>query len=157
MVVYIASPYATSGDKRTNTMNQMLVASKLIKEGFSAIWPLSCHFLHTMTETGKGITEEQWLSVDKELVEKCDALIRLPGESRGADMEIEWAKEAGIPVWYGLQAFLKWNDPDGSWKNPLTSDDSLKHDGYEWEGQRTLGDTSDYMEWIRRGADEGWP
>lgn len=36
------------------------------------------------------------------LLEKCDAILRIPGESRGADLEIEKAKETGKTIFYSL-------------------------------------------------------
>lgn len=39
-----------------------------------------------------------WIEYDKSWLELCDVLIRMPGESKGADLEEEYAKEAGIPV-----------------------------------------------------------
>lgn len=34
------------------------------------------------------------------LIERCDAILRLPGESKGADNDVRLAKERGIPVYY---------------------------------------------------------
>lgn len=36
------------------------------------------------------------------LIERCDAILRLPGESKGADNDVRLAKERGIPVYYQL-------------------------------------------------------
>jgi len=33
------------------------------------------------------------------LLEKCDGVLRLPGESAGADKDVEIAMRRGIPVW----------------------------------------------------------
>jgi len=32
------------------------------------------------------------------ILSKCDAIYRIPGESKGADLEVEYAKEHGIPI-----------------------------------------------------------
>ena len=32
------------------------------------------------------------------LIERCDVLLRLPGDSRGADMDVARARELGLPV-----------------------------------------------------------
>ncbi len=34
------------------------------------------------------------------LIERCDAILRLPGESTGADNDVRLARERGIPVYY---------------------------------------------------------
>lgn len=36
------------------------------------------------------------------LLECCDAVLRLAGESRGADQDVAIARDRGIPVYYGL-------------------------------------------------------
>jgi hypothetical protein len=39
---------------------------------------------------------------------RCDALLRLPGDSPGADEEVKMASELGLPVLTGLDAALVW-------------------------------------------------
>lgn len=36
------------------------------------------------------------------LIERCDAILRLPGESKGADNDVRLAHERGIPVYYTI-------------------------------------------------------
>lgn len=36
------------------------------------------------------------------LIERCDAILRLPGVSTGADNDVRLANERGIPVYYSL-------------------------------------------------------
>lgn len=36
------------------------------------------------------------------MLERCDAVLRLAGESRGADQDVAIARDRGIPVYYGL-------------------------------------------------------
>lgn len=36
------------------------------------------------------------------LLERCDAVLRLAGESRGADQDVAIARDRGIPVYYSL-------------------------------------------------------
>ena len=47
---------------------------------------------------------EQWMKLDLAWLDKCDALLRLPGESPGSDREVDAAKERGIPVYYSVRA-----------------------------------------------------
>lgn len=37
------------------------------------------------------------------LLEKCDAVLRLEGASKGADNDVRIAKERGLPVYYRLE------------------------------------------------------
>lgn len=36
------------------------------------------------------------------LIERCDAILRLPGDSKGADNDVKLAHERGIPVYYDI-------------------------------------------------------
>ena len=51
-------------------------------------------------------TYEDWLALDMAWVSVCDALVRLPGASEGADREVALAKKLGLPV-YTLAEVLK--------------------------------------------------
>ncbi len=37
------------------------------------------------------------------LIERCDAILRLPGESKGADNDVRLAHARGIPVYYAVE------------------------------------------------------
>jgi hypothetical protein len=37
------------------------------------------------------------------LLQQCDGVLRLPGESKGADQDVAIARERGIPVWHRLE------------------------------------------------------
>lgn len=41
---------------------------------------------------------EEWLAYDDDIIAHCHALVRLPGESKGADHEVDLANEIGLPV-----------------------------------------------------------
>lgn len=41
--------------------------------------------------------------VAKRLLQKCDAVLRLPGESKGADQDVLIAKELGLKIYYKLE------------------------------------------------------
>ncbi len=103
--VYIASPY-TKGDTAVNVKTQMDFASLLMLHNFAPFWPLHSHFLHMMHPQ----PYEKWLEWDFEWVLACDALVRLPGESPGADEEVKVAKRAGIPVFEGMYDLLQWRE-----------------------------------------------
>jgi hypothetical protein len=45
------------------------------------------------------------------LIERCDAVLRLPGESKGADNDVKLAKERGIPVYYELDEIPLLREP----------------------------------------------
>ena len=100
--VYIAGPY-TKGDVCANVANSMTVCHDLMDHGFAPYCPHLTHFLHLHKQR----PYKEWLAYDSEWLKVCDVLIRLPGESTGADLEKEWALELNIPVYYSLGKFYK--------------------------------------------------
>lgn len=53
---------------------------------------------------GKAPGDEVWQQlqypVAHRLLDRCDAVLRLPGASRGADMDVARARERGLPVYF---------------------------------------------------------
>jgi len=101
--VYIASPY-TIGDQLKNTQRQIFVAEILASHGLFPFWPLSSHYWHELFPHG----HEFWMHQDYYWIEQCDCLLRLDGESSGADREVIHAEERGIPVFYNIDELLDW-------------------------------------------------
>ncbi len=46
--------------------------------------------------------------MDEIIIHKCDALYRVPGESSGADREVELARKLRIPVFTNAEALSDW-------------------------------------------------
>lgn len=107
--VYIAGPI-TKGplDGNINQATDAFVA--LARAGLAPFCPhWSCysgratrtaegHVIAFAGVTPNGLTHEDWYGIDLSWVSVADAVIRLPGESRGADLEVAEAHRAGIPV-----------------------------------------------------------
>ena len=91
--VYIASPY-TLGDVAVNVRKSFLAADELLKYGYLPYPPLWTHFWHMMSPK----PYEVWMELDLEWIKRCDYVLRLPGESSGADREVAFACSCGIPV-----------------------------------------------------------
>lgn len=53
-------------------------------------------------KVGDAIWDEIQYPVAHRLLEKCDAVLRLPGASNGADNDVRIALERGLPVYYSL-------------------------------------------------------
>ena len=106
VVVYISSPY-TIGDQAVNVRNQMVATDELMNKGYCCITPLYTHFQHMFSPRGY----EDWMKVDLELVKRADVVLRLPGESSGADREVEHAKSLDIPVVFSIEELemTKWD------------------------------------------------
>ncbi len=104
--VYIASPY-TKGDVADNVRVSMLTASKLIDDGFFPYCPLLAHFLHMQNPKDYNV----WMRQDLYWLSKCNCVLRLPGESSGADMEVNTA------IYDNMKVFFKYDDLKNYWEN----------------------------------------
>lgn len=99
--VYIASPYS-KGDIAINVKRQIDCFNELMDIGFLPFAPLWSHFQHMVHPR----PYQDWIEMDLAWVEKCDVLLRLDGESPGADGEVAFAKEKNIPVFYNIPDLL---------------------------------------------------
>ncbi len=99
--VYVAGPIS-KGDLSHNIDQARAAGLQLLRAGFAPFIPqLSCFFSNDFPEIfPAGTTHKDWMGVDLPWVSVSDAILRLPGESFGADMEVSHAKALGIPVFY---------------------------------------------------------
>lgn len=91
-LIYIASPY--TGDEENNTVLQIKTADELRALGFLPYWPLCTHYWHLLYPH----KYEYWMQMDYEWIKRSDAVLRLPGESNGADLEVAFAEKNNILV-----------------------------------------------------------
>lgn len=96
--VYIAGPYS-KGDVAQNVKKAMDFANDLINLGFAPFCPHLTHFLHM----NNWQPYEKWLEIDAEFVKVCDAVLRISGDSSGADKEVELAKSLNIPIYFSIE------------------------------------------------------
>lgn len=94
--IYIAGPY-TQGDVVLNVRNAIMCGNNLRALGFTPFIPHLSHFWHMLIPH---TDIHYWYEYDLEWLDVCNAVFRLPGESVGADREVAYAKEHGIPVFY---------------------------------------------------------
>lgn len=95
--VYIAGPYS-GVDILGNVYKAIEVGESLIKHGLVPFVPHLTHFWGLVSQHDY----EFWLSYDLRWLAVCDCLLRLPGESPGADKEERFAEEHGIPVYRSI-------------------------------------------------------
>jgi nucleoside 2-deoxyribosyltransferase len=95
--IYIASPY-TKGDAAVNVKRQIDTFDALIKMGFIPFAPLLLHFQHMVHP----LSYSECMRWDLAWLEQCDCVLRLEGDSKGADMEVEWAMSIGKIVFYSI-------------------------------------------------------
>ena len=93
LFVYVAGAY-TKPDPVVNTAKAIQFGNFLLDHGYIPFVPHLSMYQHML----QARPWQEWRDIDFEWIRKCDALIRLPGESAGADAEIKHAIEIGVPV-----------------------------------------------------------
>ncbi len=93
MLVYLAGPYSKP-DPVKNTHRMIHIADRLLDLGVVPVVPHLTLFWHLL----KPRAYQQWLDYDLQLMARCDVVLRVPGESPGADGEVAEALARGQPV-----------------------------------------------------------
>lgn len=111
MLVLIAGPYRGGTNDDPKLIQQNLhkleaVALPLFRKGHMPVigeW-LALPLLHLagFKNIGDSVWDEIQYPVAHRLLEKCDAVLRLEGESKGADNDVRIAKEKGLKIYYSL-------------------------------------------------------
>jgi Domain of unknown function (DUF4406) len=97
MKIYIAGPYSHP-DPIANTRTAILAAEEVIKKGHVPYIPHLTLLWHIVVPHRL----EFWYEYDKVWLRFCNALLRLPGESKGADEEVALARKLCLPLYYTL-------------------------------------------------------
>lgn len=106
MRIYIAAPF-TKGDQILNIRAAFDAADELAQRGHMPFIPHVTGLWHLVHPK----PYDWWLRYDNVWLLQCDALLRLPGESPGADGEVALAERRGITVYYALHRIPP-GDPD---------------------------------------------
>jgi hypothetical protein len=93
MYIYVAGPYS-KGDVAENVRTAIHQGDYISRLGHYPYIPHFTHFWHMLIPH----EYEFWMAQDFKWLERCDAILRLPGESSGADREVEHAKSLGLTV-----------------------------------------------------------
>ena len=111
-MILIAGPYASGTDGDPALM------AKNLKRLETAAWPLfRAGHVPMIGEwvalpvwnaaggkaVGDALYEEIFHPVAHRLLALCEGVLRLPGDSKGADNDVRIARERGIPVWHRLE------------------------------------------------------
>lgn len=94
--VYIAGPYSSEPGRHTH--NAVKLADCLLSAGYVPFIPHLSHFWHTISPK----KYQAWLDYDFEWIPVCDALLRIAGDSPGADAEVEHANANLVPVYFAV-------------------------------------------------------
>lgn len=118
--VYIAGPIS-KGDLAHNINQASAAFERLALAGLCPLCPhWSCYSGPALVSPTGGtvyavagaqpstLAHADWLRVDLAWVAVADAVLRLPGESAGADQETKFARMNGIPVFESERDLLVW-------------------------------------------------
>ena len=95
-IIYIAAPY--SSDPERNEIIALEAADVLWERGYIPFIPHLYHHWHGLSPK----PYEQWMEMGAAFLKRCDAVLRLPGESPGADREVEMAQGLSMPIYFGI-------------------------------------------------------
>lgn len=125
--VYISGPMSL-GDRVDNLAVAMKAMRELIGLGYAPMCPQLTFFAEPFVDA----SHADWVDVDIPWVRSAHAVLRLPGDSRGADREVAAAREANVPVFESVgdlhSHFLKGAQPTLKVLRD-DSDDSIDGDG----------------------------
>jgi hypothetical protein len=111
LLILISGPYmsGTNGDEQAIAKNLQAMedyALPIYRKGHLAVvgewfaWPV-IRQAGGVSHSSEQFAEFQY-PVAHRLLEKCDAVLRIPGESRGADLEMEKARALGKLIFSSL-------------------------------------------------------
>ena len=112
LIVLVAGPYRSGTDGDPNRIRQNLqrlesFALGVYKAGHIPLigeWvALPLAEQAGSTGVGDAISEQYLYPVAGRLLERCDAVLRIEGESKGADEDVRIARERGLAVYFKLQ------------------------------------------------------
>jgi hypothetical protein len=103
--VYVAAPY--NSNPIHNTWQSMIYANQLVDLGLIPIVP---HISSMLWNLHTPRPEAFWYQYTMELMRLCDAVVRFPGESKGAEAEIREAETMGILVFYNIKDLVTYLD-----------------------------------------------
>ena len=103
--VYVSGPISNGGtltaEARENNMKDAIVfGTTLIELGYA---PLIPHLGVIIEKTYGAIDQETWLETELPWLRVTDAMLRIPGQSAGADKEAAFAEANGIPVYHSIE------------------------------------------------------
>jgi hypothetical protein len=108
LMILIAGPYmsGTGGDPAKIAANRARLESfalPIYERGHLPMigeW-LALPIIHAAggRTHGDQVFQDYQYPVAARLLERCDAVLRIPGESRGADQDVARAKELGLPIY----------------------------------------------------------
>lgn len=110
--IYVAGPLTSSGEPEVNVKNAINYADEIMKAGGYPFVPHLSLYWHRMN--GAEHTYDTWMDYDYAWIDVCDAMMVVPGQSHGVDLEIAYCEEHGILIFLDLTTCLAWIRQGGS-------------------------------------------
>jgi hypothetical protein len=104
-MVYIAGPISL-GDKKQNALEALELAEQVYDHGIVPVVPHLSVFWES--ERALDWDYEAWMDIDFNMIARCDAVLRMYGESPGADREVDLAFKLQIPIFYDPEILFDW-------------------------------------------------
>jgi hypothetical protein len=104
--VYVAGPIGALDDGRPARLQAAIETGlHLLAAGFAPFVP---HLWAASCAADEAACYERWMDYDFAWIGACSAVLRIPGESPGADREVEYAVSRGIQVFYSIEGLIDW-------------------------------------------------
>ncbi len=113
LIILIAGPYrsGTDGDPVRIAANLAALEAYSLPIYRAGHIPMigewvALPIIRSAEQVGEGDAEDFLYPVASRLLERCDAVLRVPGESKGADQDVRIARERGLPVFYQVEDII---------------------------------------------------
>lgn len=108
--VYISAPISDGGkagptERLANVRVAIAAFLRLADMGLAPFAPQLTEYVEV--ESGTRLPHSTWMDLDLPWVEACDIVLRLPGDSAGADIEVAHARRHGIPVVFSFDELIE--------------------------------------------------
>ena len=91
-----------------NVFRSVEVFLELVDAGFAPILPQLTEFIERLS--GRRLPHATWMEIDLPWIEHADVILRLPGDSAGADIEVRHAESHGILAFSSIENLKAWRD-----------------------------------------------
>ena len=110
--IFITGPMSSSGEPGPNINKAGKAAQQLLLAGFAVYVP----HVNWLIDIAFPTEPRFWWQNSLEWLRVSDGILRLPGPSKGAERETEFAEEKGIPVFFSVDDVIRYfmnREPDG--------------------------------------------
>lgn len=101
--VYVSGPYTADIPEAVEVTAAIKAGQHLLKAGFAPLIPHLSHYWHERHPNHW----EEWIELDLAWIAVSDAILRLPGPSRGTAIECALADRLGIPIYDSIEKLIE--------------------------------------------------